>query len=263
VAGGHLEPSGSPPADQASGGRKSEAATQAAGGHLEPSGSPPADGSSRAACFSFYATKNLPIGEGGMVTTADPDLAGWLRGARLHGMSRDAWRRYLPGSGWRYSVEVDGLKANLTDLQAAIGRAQLRRLAGWQERRRELAERYDKHLAELPGVAAPWRPRPGQGRHAWHLYVLRVGPAYRLGRDALVDQLARRGIDCSVHFIPLHHQPWFRRAWGEALSAGFPAADAASGEVVSLPLYPSLTDGDVDRVCEAIAELGGHARVAR
>jgi dTDP-4-amino-4,6-dideoxygalactose transaminase len=212
---------------------------------------------SRATCFSFYATKNLPVGEGGMVTTADAGLAEWLRGARLHGMSRDAWRRYLPGSGWRYSVEVDGLKANLTDLQAAIGRAQLRRLAGWQERRRELAERYDKHLAELPGVAAPWRPGPHQGRHAWHLYVLRVGPAYPLGRDALVDELARRGIDCSVHFIPLHHQPWFRRAWAEALWAGFPGADAASGQVVSLPLYPCLADGDVDRVCEAIAELGG------
>ncbi|HEY2960686.1 MAG TPA: DegT/DnrJ/EryC1/StrS aminotransferase family protein [Actinomycetota bacterium] len=212
---------------------------------------------SRATCFSFYATKNLPIGEGGMVTTADAGLADWLRGARLHGMSRDAWRRYLPGSGWRYSVEVDGLKANLTDLQAAIGRAQLGHLAGWQERRRELAERYDKHLAELPGVAVPWRPRPSQGRHAWHLYVLRVGPGYGLGRDALVGELARRGIDTSVHFIPLHHQPWFRCGWAEALSAGFPGADAAFAGIVSLPLYPGLADGDVDRVCEAVAELGG------
>jgi dTDP-4-amino-4,6-dideoxygalactose transaminase len=240
-----------------SGGLKSEAPTRAAGGRLEPSVSPPVNGSSRATCFSFYATKNLPIGEGGMVTTADAGLAEWLRGARLHGMSRDAWRRYLPGSGWRYSVEVDGLKANLTDLQAAIGRAQLGHLAGWQERRRELAERYDKHLAELPGVAVPWRPRPSQGRHAWHLYVLRVGPGYGLGRDALVGELARRGIDTSVHFIPLHHQPWFRRGWGEALSAGFPGADAAFAGIVSLPLYPGLADGDVDRVCEAVAELGG------
>jgi dTDP-4-amino-4,6-dideoxygalactose transaminase len=214
----------------------------------------------RATCFSFYATKNLPIGEGGMLTTADAGLAEWLRGARLHGMSRDAWRRYLPGSGWRYSVEVDGLKANLTDLQAAIGRAQLGHLAGWQARRRELAERYDGHLAELPGLAAPWRPRPQQGRHAWHLYVPRVGHGFGLGRDALVAELARRGIDCSVHFIPLHHQPWFRRRWGEALEAGFPGADAAFPEIVSLPLYPGLADGDVDRVCGAIAELGGAGR---
>jgi dTDP-4-amino-4,6-dideoxygalactose transaminase len=240
-----------------SGGLKSEAGTQAKGGHAEPSGSPPVNRSSAATCFSFYATKNLPIGEGGMLTTADAGLAEWLRGARLHGMSRDAWRRYLPGSGWRYSVEVDGLKANMTDLQAAIGRAQLGHLGGWQERRRELAERYDKNLAELPGVAAPWRPRPQQGRHAWHLYVLRVGSGYGLGRDALIGELARRGIDCSVHFIPLHHQPWFRRSWGGALAAGFPGADAVFPEILSLPLYPGLADGDVDRVCEAVAELGG------
>jgi dTDP-4-amino-4,6-dideoxygalactose transaminase len=212
---------------------------------------------SSATCFSFYATKNLPIGEGGMLTTADAGLAEWLRGARLHGMSRDAWRRYLPGASWRYNVEVDGLKANMTDLQAAIGRAQLGHLGGWQERRRELAERYDKHLAELPGVTAPWRPRPQQGRHAWHLYVVRVGPEHGLGRDALITELAERGIDCSVHFIPLHHQPWFQRRWGDALAHGFPGADAVFPEIVSLPLYPSLADGDVDRVCEAIAELGG------
>src|SRR6266542_3770581 len=184
-----------------------------------------------ATCFSFYATKNLPIGEGGMITTADDGLAEWLRGARLHGISRDAWRRYLPGANWRYRVEADGLKANMTDVQAAIGRAQ------------------------LPGITAPWRPR--QGRHAWHLYVVRVGPEHGLGRDALITELARRGIDCSVHFIPLHHQPWFQRRWGEALAHGFPGADAVFGEIVSLPLYPSLADGDVDRVCEAIADLGG------
>jgi dTDP-4-amino-4,6-dideoxygalactose transaminase len=211
---------------------------------------------SAATCFSFYATKNLPIGEGGMLTTADSGLADWARVARLHGMSRDAWKRYLPGASWRYRVELDGLKANLTDVQAAIGRAHLRHLGAWQERRGELAERYDKRLAEVPGVAAPWRPTPAQGRHAWHLYVVRVGPEHRLGRDQLIAQLARRGIDCSVHFIPLHHQPWFQQRWAEAVSGGFPAADAVFPEILSLPLYPGLADGDVDRVCEAIADLG-------
>jgi dTDP-4-amino-4,6-dideoxygalactose transaminase len=211
---------------------------------------------SAATCFSFYATKNLPIGEGGMLTTADSGLADWARVARLHGMSRDAWKRYLPGASWRYRVELDGLKANLTDVQAAIGRAHLRHLGAWQERRGELAERYDKRLAEVPGVAAPWRPTPAQGRHAWHLYVVRVGPEHRLGRDQLIAQLARRGIDCSVHFIPLHHQPWFQQRWAEAVSGGFPAADAVFPEILSLPLYPGLADGGVDRVCEAIADLG-------
>jgi dTDP-4-amino-4,6-dideoxygalactose transaminase len=211
---------------------------------------------SAATCFSFYATKNLPIGEGGMLTTADGDLADWTRMARLHGMSRDAWKRYLPGANWRYRVEVDGLKANLTDVQAAIGRAHLRHLGAWQERRGELAERYDKQLAEVAGVAAPHRPVPEQGRHAWHLYVIRVGPEHGLGRDALIAELARRGIDCSVHFIPLHHQPWFQERWAEASAGGFPAADAAFSEILSLPLYPGLADADVDRVCQAIADLG-------
>jgi dTDP-4-amino-4,6-dideoxygalactose transaminase len=211
---------------------------------------------SAATCFSFYATKNLPIGEGGMLTTADSGLADWARTARLHGMSRDAWKRYLPGANWRYRVELEGLKANLTDVQAAIGRAHLRHLGAWQERRGELAERYDKQLAEVPGVAAPWRPVPEQGRHAWHLYVIRVGPGHGLGRDRLIAELARRGIDCSVHFIPLHHQPWFQERWAEALTGGFPVADTVFSEILSLPLYPRLADGDVDRVCEAIADLG-------
>jgi dTDP-4-amino-4,6-dideoxygalactose transaminase len=211
---------------------------------------------SAATCFSFYATKNLPIGEGGMLTTADSGLADWARVARLHGMSRDAWKRYLPGASWRYRVELDGLKANLTDVQAAIGRAHLRHLGAWQERRGELAERYDKRLAEVPGVAAPWRPAPAQGRHAWHLYVVRVGSEHGLKRDQLIAELARRGIDCSVHFIPLHHQPWFQARWAEAVSGGFPVADAVFPEILSLPLYPGLADGDVDRVCEAIADLG-------
>jgi dTDP-4-amino-4,6-dideoxygalactose transaminase len=214
---------------------------------------------SAATCFSFYATKNLPIGEGGMLTTADGRLADWVRVARLHGMSRDAWKRYLPGADWRYRVELDGLKANLTDVQAAIGRAHLAHLGAWQERRGELAERYDKRLAEVPGVAAPWRPAPAQGRHAWHLYVIRVGPEHGLGRDQLIAELARRGIDCSVHFIPLHHQPWFQERWAEALAGGFPVADAVFPEILSLPLYPSLTDDAVDRVCEAVADLGARS----
>ena len=122
-------------------------------------GTAPVGTVSRATCFSFYATKNLPIGEGGAVTTSDPEVAALLRQSRLHGMSRDAWRRYH-GSGWRYSVEVDGLKANFTDLQAAIGLAQLPRLTGWQRRRAELGARYDAALRGVPGV----EPRPGRRR---------------------------------------------------------------------------------------------------
>jgi dTDP-4-amino-4,6-dideoxygalactose transaminase len=211
---------------------------------------------SAATCFSFYATKNLPIGEGGMVTTADPAIEEHVRRARLHGMSRDAWKRYTPGSGWRYEVEVGGLKANMTDVQAAIGRAQLRHFAGWQTRRAELADRYDERLAGIPGIRPA--PRPATtGRHAWHVYVIRVEPAYGLDRDALSAALADRGVGCSVHFIPTHHHPYYRRLLGDG---EFPAADAVFPQILSLPLHQHLLDEDVDRVCTEIADLHTQAR---
>src|SRR5947199_1185127 len=131
---------------------------------------------SAATCFSFYATKNLPIGEGGMITTANPDLAERVRRGRLHGMSRDAWKRYLPGNGWRYSVDEPGLKANMTDVQAAIGRAQLPHLPAWQARREGLAARYDQELGDVEGIAPA--ARPARGRHAWHLYVCTVEDSF-------------------------------------------------------------------------------------
>jgi perosamine synthetase len=206
---------------------------------------------SGATCFSFYATKNLPIGEGGAVTTADPELADLLRATRQHGMSKDAWRRYGPGSSWRYSVEVDGLKANFTDLQAAIGRAQLARLTGWQRRRAELAARYDEGLRSVPGVLLP--PRPDTGRHAWHLYAVRVQPPFRLTRDELSAALAERGVGTSVHFIPVHHFPYFRGLLG---SPRLPVADRVFEGLLSLPLHPGLSDADVEHVCALIADLG-------
>ena len=118
-------------------------------------------GASRAACFSFYATKNLPVGEGGAIATDDDELAGYVRTTRLHGLSRDAWRRYLPGGSWRYDVAEPGLKANITDIQAAIGLAQLTMLPRWQDRRTQLAARYDAALAGQPGLGPPARPASG------------------------------------------------------------------------------------------------------
>jgi perosamine synthetase len=206
---------------------------------------------SGATCFSFYATKNLPIGEGGAVTTSDPELAAHLQRSRQHGMSRDAWRRYRPGSGWRYSVDGDGLKANFTDLQAAIGRAQLSRLDDWQQRRAQLAQRYDTGLRDIAGIERP--PRPAVGRHAWHLYVIQVGAGYRLNRDQLAVALADRGVGTSVHFIPVHHFPYFRELLG---SPRLPVADRVFTSLLSLPLHPRLTFGDVDHVCAQFADLG-------
>ncbi|GAA2593032.1 DegT/DnrJ/EryC1/StrS family aminotransferase [Dactylosporangium fulvum] len=197
-----------------------------------------------ATCLSFYATKNLPIGEGGAVATHDGELAAWLRSSRLHGMSRDAWRRYLPGGSWRYDVEELGFKANLTDLQAAIGRAQLVALPGWQRCRAELVARYDRALADL--VRLP-RRHPG---HAWHLYQVRVPD-----RDAVAAALAESGIGTSVHFIPVHRLTAFARLLDPDDRAALPVTDRVADEVLSLPLYPALEHGSVDIVTGRLAEL--------
>jgi perosamine synthetase len=231
-------------------GRVVEDAAHALGAQV---GTRPVGTLSAATCFSFYATKNLPIGEGGMVTTDDPAIADHVRRARLHGMSNDAWKRYLPGSAWAYNVEIAGLKANMTDPQAAIGRAQLRRFGDWQDRRALLARRYDEGLAAIPGLRLP--ARPAEGRHAWHLYALRVEPEFGLGRDAVIAELAERGVGCSVHFIPVHRFPYFQKLLDADQLGRHPEADAAFERLVSLPLYPGLSLADVDYVCELIGSL--------
>ena len=215
-------------------------------------------GSGAAACFSFYATKNLPIGEGGMVTTDDADRAAWLRRARLHGLSSDAWRRYLPGGSWRYDVAEAGLKANMTDLQAAIGRAQLRHLAEWQERRAQIADWYDEGLRGIRGLALPHRPDPEAGTHAWHLYAVRILPDFGPTRDQVVGSLNGLGIGTSVHFIPIHHLTYFTNVCRKP-PGGLPGADRHFEEVLSLPMHPHLDHEQVRRVCQALAQVSGPA----
>ncbi len=215
----------------------------------------PVGSCSRAACFSFYATKNLPVGEGGAIATTDGDLAGRWQRMRLHGMSGDAWRRYHRSGSWRYTVADDGLKANFTDVQAAIGRAQLRHLRQWQQRREELAVRYDTLLAGISGLELP--PRPSADRHAWHLYVVRVHRRpFGITRDEAAVRLAEAGIGTSVHFIPVHHMPYFRDLLGAQACGDLPVADRVFPQLLSLPLHPRLTDSDVETVCEALARLG-------
>ncbi|MFI9766640.1 DegT/DnrJ/EryC1/StrS family aminotransferase [Streptomyces sp. NPDC052415] len=216
-------------------------------------GDRPVGALSRAACFSFYATKNLPIGEGGMVTTDDPELAERVRRARLHGMTTDAWRRHLPGGSPRYSVAEAGLKANMTDLTAAIGRAQLQHLDAWQRRRHELAARYEAALVGIRGIEPLGTGT--EGRHAHHLYPVRVLDAFGIDRDELMDRLAQAGIGTSVHFTPLHRLPYFRDL-AVIPPGGLPGADALCPRLLSLPLYPQLTEHAVDRVC---AQLARHA----
>ncbi len=208
---------------------------------------------SPAACFSFYATKNLPIGEGGAIATTDRQLADRLRAMRLHGMTRDAWRRYELSGSWEYSVEDVGLKANFTDLQAAIGRAQLRELGGWQRRRAELAARYDAHLVRIRGIQLP--PRPLRAVHAWHLYIVQIHEEFGRSRDETAASLAEHGIGTSVHFIPVHQLSYFRRTLGTEMCSTLPVADLVFPRLLSLPLYPDMSDDDVDRVCQTLEDL--------
>lgn len=212
-----------------------------------------------ATCFSFYATKNLPLGEGGMVTTDDAERAGWLRQARLHGMTADAWRRYLPGGSWRYDVAAAGLKANMTDIQAAMGRAQLRHLPAWQRRRAQIAARYDDLLAAQPGIGLPHRPEPATGTHAWHLYPIRL--ASGIARDQVIAELAGLGIGTSVHFVPVHQLSYFGRI-ASIPPGGMTGADTLFDQLLSVPIYPRLTDGQIDAVCAALADVM-HRRFSR
>jgi dTDP-4-amino-4,6-dideoxygalactose transaminase len=212
-----------------------------------------------ATCFSFYATKNLPLGEGGMITTNNSERSDWLHKARLHGMTADAWRRYLPGGSWRYDVAEAGLKANMTDIQAAMGRAQLTHLPRWQQRRAQIAARYDALLAAQPGIALPHRPKAGTGTHAWHLYPIRLAPG--IERDEVIAELAARGVGTSVHFIPVHQLTYF----GQVASippGGMNGADTLFDQLLSLPIHPRLSDGQIDAVCAALADVT-HRRFSR
>jgi perosamine synthetase len=208
---------------------------------------------SRAACFSFSSTSNLPIGEGGMVTCDDGELAARIRRAGRNGMSAGLRQNGVTTrDSWLYTVEDDGLKANMCDLQAAIGRAQLRRLPSWQRRRDQLAAAYTLRLRESDGLLPP--ALPSGGRHSWNLYVLQVTERYGRSRDELAAALAERGIGTAVHYIPLHRLGYFRHAAVRPLS-GLPGADQLFPRLLSLPLHPSLTERQVDRICTELHEL--------
>lgn len=214
-----------------------------------------------ASVFSFYATKTIATGEGGMVTTEDDRIAERIRLMRLHGISRDMWNRYTSTKpSWYYEVVAPGYKYNLTDIASAIGLVQLSRAQSFQSRRECIAMQYHAAFQGNPALEIPLHCHV-EDIHAWHLYVLRLNlERLTIDRNQFIQEMAQRGVGCSVHFIPLHLQPYWRDRYGLDPVA-FPVASWEFERVVSLPIYPAMTDGDVGRVIEAvIAILGGNER---
>jgi dTDP-4-amino-4,6-dideoxygalactose transaminase len=203
--------------------------------------------------FSFYATKNLTTGEGGMLTTADASVAERLRQRRLHGMSRDAWRRYSADGSWRYDVVYPGFKYNMTDLAAAMGLVQLRRLPALHQRRRQLAALYDELLSGIPELELP--VTHADVEHAWHLYVVRLHPRrLRVQRDEIIELLKAEGVPTQVHFIPLHLHSYYRDALGYG-PGDFPVASAAAERILSLPFFTLMSDDDVRYVATTLRRI--------
>jgi dTDP-4-amino-4,6-dideoxygalactose transaminase len=203
--------------------------------------------------FSFYATKTLTTGEGGMITTDNEEYAKRLQLMRLHGISRDAWNRYGAQGSWHYEVQEAGYKYNLTDIQAALGIVQLAKCDDMSEARRRVAEIYNQRFA---GVEVLETPSILSDRStSWHLYVLRLNLArLKIGRDRFITELADRGVTTSVHFIPLHTQPFYQNSYGYKLG-DFPCAEKEYERSLSLPLFPSMTDDEIEHCAHSVLEV--------
>jgi dTDP-4-amino-4,6-dideoxygalactose transaminase len=202
-----------------------------------------------ATAFSFYATKTMTTGEGGMVVTRDPDLAARMKVMRLHGISRDAFDRYRSHEpAWAYEIVAPGFKYNLSDLAASLGVSQLSRLDEMADARAAVAARYDDAFSGITDLDLP--VRSATDRDSWHLYSIRVRGG-RKRRDRIIELLAESGIGTSVHFIPLHHMPYWRDRYGLD-PADFPVAEEHFSGQISLPIYPSLDEASGERVMNAV-----------
>jgi len=202
--------------------------------------------------FSFYATKNLTTAEGGMLT-GSPELIDEARIISLHGMSRDAWRRYEKGGSWYYEVVLPGFKYNMTDIQASIGLQQLKKLNSFQDRRRAAVRHYNDAFSQYPYFETP--PQHPDVDHAWHLYALRLNlDTLRIDRAQFIEELKARNIGSSVHFIPIHVHPYYAKKYGYK-AGDFPVAYSNYMRLMSLPLHPRLDDQDVADVIEAVVDV--------
>jgi len=212
-------------------------------------------------CFSFYATKNITTGEGGMVTTDNDEWAERMRIMSLHGISKDAWNRYSAEGSWYYEIVAPGYKYNLTDIAASLGIVQLRKADRLWRRRAYIAEMYNAAFRDIEEIEIPLSSLSGpmdQGRetlHSWHLYVIRLNlDRLSIDRGRFIEELRERGIGTSVHFIPLHIHPYYRNTYGYK-PGDFPVAYETYRRIVSLPIYPRMTDSDIERVIDAVSSV--------
>jgi dTDP-4-amino-4,6-dideoxygalactose transaminase len=205
-------------------------------------------------CFSFYATKTLTTGEGGTICTDDDAWAERCQVMSLHGISHDAWKRYTAEGSWYYEIVAPGYKYNLTDIAAAMGLAQLRKVDRMWARRQEIARRYTAAFALMPELQVP-ACAPLGGQHAWQLYMLRLHlDRLRIDRGRFIEELRARNIGTSVHFIPLHLHPYYRETYGYQ-PEDFPIANREFWRLISLPIYSRMSDQDVQDVIDAVADI--------
>jgi dTDP-4-amino-4,6-dideoxygalactose transaminase len=206
--------------------------------------------------FSFYVTKPMATGEGGMVVTDSDEIADRIRVMRLHGINRDIWNRYRDNKqNWYYEVIEPGFKYNMPDLMAAIGIHQLKKVHRFQKRRQMIAGQYDEAFTNLP-LKTPVVANP-ENQHAWHLYVIQLDlERMRISRDEFIEKMAEKGIGTSVHFIPLHMHPYWRDHYGFT-PTDFPVALDCYLRAVSLPIYSKMRDEDVERVIKAVKDILG------
>jgi perosamine synthetase len=204
-------------------------------------------------CFSFYATKSITTGEGGMATTNDPTWAERMRSMSLHGLSQDAWKRHSAQGSWYYEIVAPGYKYNMTDIAASLGIAQLRKCDRFWEVRRGHAALYDEGFQAISQISVP-RVRDGV-QHAWHLYVIQLNlEQLRIGRNEMIELLRKDHIGTSVHFIPLHLHPYYRETFGYG-PKDFPVASAVFDQILSLPIYPKMTEANVLDVINSITKI--------
>jgi perosamine synthetase len=204
-------------------------------------------------CFSFYATKTITTGEGGMICTQNDAWAERCRVMALHGISKDAWKRYTAEGSWYYEIIAPGFKYNLTDIASAMGLAQLAKADRMWQRRCEIAQRFHRAFDSVPELQIPQDEAHCQ--HAWHLYMLRLHlDRLRIDRAQFIEELKRRNIGASVHFIPLHVHPYYRETYG-CQPQDYPVAYREYQRELSLPLYSKMSDHDAQDVIDAVVDV--------